>query len=1134
MSDLLGIRFVTDTSFRDDSGMTKEGKIECEKELCNMLAEAVRKVFHNEYLGKDADHDYIENPKDSGYQSIHLHFSIPRRRSLWGILLSPVRLLFDLFSGNRPQRAGKIGLEMQVRSRRMHRQGEMDPRQMHEAYKTKRRQEGAVLDQTTRDGIEFTSCPRNNMRQLQRIYDLQNQIVVRYKAVTTSKKNRVLLPKDDKIEHLRRIPVALTAIDFLCLKGEVDFAVWETRLYAQHLDRGKYEIAYARLFNPDDNGKLFEIKVVGRRGNPIKSAPRNSRPRTLLYSARPKRIKREGKKPGGGIVNPASEYKKGLGKLIFDIIHKELPNHRKDITEAQVIDMVYPIIKRLPKGQYPKEEKMYHIISSCFSKVVEKLNLSVAEFDFARLAQKADKLGFRYRGFHEDAVQELLTAYYYGIRGTEDLVDYISMDKEDSRGPSKFIGKGAAIISFQGGILTLDIDGRKVDYPTESLSIGSAVIADFAEENTRLDDNRKSFLLETDWNIYTFTGNMVSRSHGAVAMVDDSGNIFIDSQLWDQGAAPGQLTLVHEALEFYFETRGIEFVPLSADQADSLTKIPGKTIEGLIVEGKLVKEGEDYQMPVNYYLRYFIQNKDDYEGSVNQDLTRKIRMIRLAAILGITLEQLYQAIGKENHALAQAIIHLLIADKEVQEEEIRVILKEAKKVEEAFALADIDDEEKKRTVALYMGFLALEELMDKATLPELFREFGNLGSDLEKEECYDKDKTGGIFRKRYFESYLNLLRRLFAASSLNQIDSYKFLRFFLANRLGVGETQYLRSGDKINDLLKSYMREKRSGEKIVDLLARYLTAGEQEEFLAAAGVEEAERTRIKERIDDFIRIKELDDWAAEEARARERVADESRVEESEQKSREQATRLLTREILDREAEGIGRIRAAGKLYQEAASELEESLGGRETLDNNKPALLVRQASLWLGLEGVGIASIRKVQESLDHEQYFLCRTDEEREAMKAYLDSYGVTTSDDQYISEEKYKDIERERTTIIAMVDYELGGRLTPVAGDRVISGNQNGADVMLMERMALIMAAVADPQKEKEIIKDRFRVLLRHYYRGIYGEQGLKELLARTLENIVEDNGVWKIILPPMTPFVKEYYDTLNRARTMISHSA
>jgi len=151
-------------------------------------------------------------------------------------------------------------------------------------------------------------------------------------------------------------------------------------------------------------------------------------------------------------------------------------------------------------------------------------------------------------------------------------------------------------------------------------------------------------------------------------------------------------------------------------------------------------------------------------------------------------------------------------------------------------------------------------------------------------------------------------------------------------------------------------------------------------------------------------------------------------------------------------------------------------------------------------------------------------TDDQKTVLRKF---FGVTVADGQFITADGYEK-ETEGRRVVAMLGKSLKDTLAGAhkKGDRVLLAEQEDNDFRLLANMAIVAAST----KGLEEIKNRFRELFQAYYKGTPLEQEIEEWISK----IDDVNGVIRILLPPMSPFVQDYYNALKQARDLIFKAA
>ena len=90
---------------------------------------------------------------------------------------------------------------------------------------------------------------------------------------------------------------------------------------------------------------------------------------------------------------------------------------------------------------------------------------------------------------------------------------------------------------------------------------------------------------------------------------------------------------------------------------------------------------------------------------------------------------------------------------------------------------------------------------------------------------------------------------------------------------------------------------------------------------------------------------------------------------------------------------------------------------------------------------------------------------------------------------------------------------------------------DLVLMTRVAALLGSVEDDvlRDNERLVESGFKAILGEYYRSTEYYDQVEDLIDKMLKN-----NIWCFVLPPMAPFVKEYYNALKGARELIRQAA
>lgn len=431
------------------------------------------------------------------------------------------------------------------------------------------------------------------------------------------------------------------------------------------------------------------------------------------------------------------------------------------------------------------------------------------------------------------------------------------------------------------------------------------------------------------------------------------------------------------------------------------------------------------------------------------------------------------------------------------------------------------------------GFLSLPEDIREGFLPESIRrlEFGEgvsapgfkseLISELKKKGIVDEGVVEGIvnylftmpaygydeetkefYQTLYFSSYVKLVKDVFGVAKderlkglFDRLQAYRFLQIYLGK-------MYKKPED-------------------VERLARYLSG---EDF------SEDESGDLKNLLNRKIPEWREMDWVKVAGGVS--VINESSIKDP--LKRDVYVAVLARANVKGGLDVIDKYMQEKMVFEEKLPTYDEAIA------KLKNRTFTHEISMYLGdvrevsrgryeyndLGSANLDLIRAIQRSKDNSQYFIYKTNAEKEAMKAYLALHEIKVEDKQFITKEEYKALDRTGRIIVTLLKEE--GTVEGVEGDRILIGNPEGTDLMLMNRLALVIAEPNDLEKEKERVQNTIRPLLTKYYRGTIGQDEIDKLV----EGMTKD--LFKITLPPITPFVKEYYNMLMQAREVIAKAA
>lgn len=183
----------------------------------------------------------------------------------------------------------------------------------------------------------------------------------------------------------------------------------------------------------------------------------------------------------------------------------------------------------------------------------------------------------------------------------------------------------------------------------------------------------------------------------------------------------------------------------------------------------------------------------------------------------------------------------------------------------------------------------------------------------------------------------------------------------------------------------------------------------------------------------------------------------------------------------------------------------------------------------------GIEQIRRLKEK-GLEQRFLCIDENQAEAFRLYLAHHGIEYTKDEflmlvdYAGMSKYIEVKKKFN---AQRVVTLGNPNNPenrrfYAGikdrERIIMHE----DLILATRVASLFGGIENLDNDS-IKQSGLKIVLEEYYKNSEFVGQIDKLIEEMLKN-----SIWCLILPPMVPFVKEYYNTLKGARELIQQAA
>lgn len=517
----------------------------------------------------------------------------------------------------------------------------------------------------------------------------------------------------------------------------------------------------------------------------------------------------------------------------------------------------------------------------------------------------------------------------------------------------------------------------------------------------------------------------------------------------------------------------------------------------------------------------------------------------LANMLGLQIDQIDEVLGADKYKLVQALINLIRTDGKITQDEIQIIKEQADVVEMVFKKVNIGvdspvDKELKEKIAMFLAIRELEKLAEpkepefvRKLITTLEKKASKIGIDKDsipnviKHLCNEIDgfieKDGVLHPTRYFVSFIELMEETFGITQedLQQLITYKYIQAVTKKAFAIKGTESPVPSADINEIINRYVhyRDERYKAKAVDVLSLYL--------LEPGSVNVSKES--KSNITNLINRKGLSsniNWTEEATDCINRnIVEEDKVNGE---ARRNMIQSLTRIRVSKMEKG-DILSAYNNYCQGIIKELVDSEISNTTFTYDVTTIFGNLDNP-LGLAMIPL--IKKVQETEGKGNMNLFVTEkelpeEQKDDLINLLQRYNITVTKDQFTTVDNYyKKTHEGGKRVVAIMGESLNGKLTHKEGDRVLIANQEENDFMLLANMAII----AGSTKTMDEMKDKFRQLFRAYYKGSMGE----DEISKWIDRISIEKGIIKIFLPPISPFVKPYYDALKGARELIQKSA
>jgi hypothetical protein len=555
--------------------------------------------------------------------------------------------------------------------------------------------------------------------------------------------------------------------------------------------------------------------------------------------------------------------------------------------------------------------------------------------------------------------------------------------------------------------------------------------------------------------------------------------------------------------------------------------------------------------------------RDEYEKVLGE----------LAEKLGISADDLRHVLSREYLELINALMSYLKNEDGDVKKAIKLIAENAEKIEEVFKMASIVDSEDtkiiKEKIVLFLGLRALEKAGQlerpkcvSALQKALEDKAGNVGIDKDFIEgvidhLYDEVDTfteegRELHPTRYFMSFIELIKETFEVTHddhinnlIQELIAYKYVQAVTKRAFATKGDEKPIPSSNIEEIINRYVhnRDERYKINVANVLALYLI---NPDSVTISGESISSINKLKNRKGFSDR-----DWGKETIDAINRnIVDENKVNKE---ARGEKVKLLAgakASKMEKDAVVTAYNNYGQKIAKELGLEEEFDLEVSNTtfsydvtsIFGNLEARKDAQYNLYdintLSLTMMSlIAKVQKAK-SYGNRNLFVTEvelSDSQKEALIKFLEDQGITdVTKDQFVSAEEYETKAHEGgNRVVAMTGDLLNNRLRDKKahkeGDRVLLANQSESDFMLLADMAIVAASTKELEGENGM-KARFKQLFRAYYKGSIGEDEITEWISKI--DVV--SGIIQILLPPISPFVKAYYDALKGARELVQQAA
>jgi hypothetical protein len=533
------------------------------------------------------------------------------------------------------------------------------------------------------------------------------------------------------------------------------------------------------------------------------------------------------------------------------------------------------------------------------------------------------------------------------------------------------------------------------------------------------------------------------------------------------------------------------------------------------------RQNIDIARAVVFYLSEDKGTLDDLRAKGEEYQRSLLDLQRLAALslllkIGVKdkteITELKKIIGENPADLAEALIKLLKQDGDVTEDEIKIVIEQANKVEEIFKLSNIPDTpenaQMKEKIAIFLAIEVFEKAEEPLFVGELIKELSARADKAGVSEDMVRGLVEDLYKYDQYDEYFALMvdgiRTLFDVKDGDNVDKYlKTLEryVFIKSKFEVTDERFVGDSAGMYNVVMAYRNKNRQGEdkqgakeilsEMAGIISSYI--GNEEAFLKNFQDDKIKST-VRQGLDSLISRKQL------------RKQLEGELEQK-----------LPKEIL---GNGIERAKTGYKSFWDKIDRA-----------GILPAQWQDNMPLIVDVNLIGEAILPVIQERAEKGQLaILYKTKEEKAAIEKWLGDNRVNLGDidffDKYPTEGKY-------AKAVSMLTKETADGIKDVpVGHRVVKGTEKGEDdIILMSRIA---GTLGSHENLTETAGPMESLFLSYY--NLKERSELNEEAKAILSALERGEGISALVLslPPISPFIKAYYNTLKTAREFIAIAA